>query len=73
MTSKREQIESQQRNKQKIKNDDKKPNGKQNTGEARSRDNYVYPHRWSDGTKMAGIARKVGPNDSRFPFVDFYI
>lgn len=36
-----------------------------NTGEARSRD-YVYPHRWSDGTKMAGIARKVGPKDSRF-------
>lgn len=57
MTSKREQMESQQnkrRNQMEI-----------NMGEARSRD-YVYPHRWSDGTKMAGIARKVGPNDSRF-------
>lgn len=31
--------------------------------------NYVDPHRWSDGTKMAGIARKVGSKDSRFlPF-----
>lgn len=28
--------------------------------------NYVDPHRWLDGTKMAGIARKVGSKDSRF-------
>lgn len=28
--------------------------------------NYVDPHRWSDGTKMAGTVRKVGPKDSRF-------